>query len=231
MTLKLCLGYMENDRRGSGWKWPHHSVLAALHVSTQGMGAKAWSTVVWILANFLVVSSGQEKMGVPSETLPQGYLSPAPLFPWEAILRPFLIASKVLKRYLYLVQDIATDCETKELQVRIDSQWVFPQLAVQPFGAFCFSIIPFAMWIMNITTFHYFFHCIYHVINYLSLIMIVSLLVALSDLALALVTVVSPSQDHDHLSSNRSDCNDIISCKTERHSIFKRSLFSDNSWK
>lgn len=35
------------------------------------------------------------------------------------------------------------------------------------------------------------------------------LLLALSDLALALLTVISPSQDHDHLSSNRSDCNDI----------------------
>ncbi|XP_004402620.1 PREDICTED: uncharacterized protein LOC101367455 [Odobenus rosmarus divergens] len=50
-----------------------------------------------------------------------------------------------LSRCLHSVQDIATDCGTNELQVEINFQWIFPQLALQPFGAFYFSVIPFAV--------------------------------------------------------------------------------------
>lgn len=100
-------------------------------------------------------------MGVPSEALPQGYLSPAPLFPWGGHTETVSHCLQGSEEVSPFGSGYSYRCETKELQMRIDSQWVFPQLAVQPFGVFCFSIIPFDMWVMNITTFHYFFHCIY----------------------------------------------------------------------
>lgn len=66
------------------------------------------------------------------------------------------------------------------------------------------------MWVIDITTFGYFFPSLYILSNKLSLkVAVVSLLVELSDLAVALLTVALPSQDHDHHSPDKTDCNDV----------------------
>lgn len=101
----------------------------------QAMDAKTWSTIIWVLSDCLMVPSEWKKMGGLWGTTSRLSLA----FP------PFPLGGQIeiVSHCPQGSEEVSPLHSENSCRLKIDSQQIFLQLALQPFGAFCFKCHPF----------------------------------------------------------------------------------------
>lgn len=146
MTLNLHSVLMDSEPGRSAGEQHQHGGLETLHLSIYSYRQRLKTLFLESWRNSLWFSLNRQRPQA-CEALSQGHFQIILFFPWEAILKQFLIVSGVLRVYVPTPsQGTVADHKRNYLHSRTESQQSFPQLVLWWFCDFYVSVILFGVW-------------------------------------------------------------------------------------